>query len=62
MPALTDAALDGWRGRVARAVARPVARRTRFSEPQIVAFLGLALLAYTAFRAAKPLLVATRRT
>jgi hypothetical protein len=55
------AALDGWRGRLAGTLARPVARRTGFSESQIVAFLGLALLAYSAFRTAKPLIAAARR-
>jgi hypothetical protein len=61
MSAVTGAALEGWRGRVAQAVAKPVARRTRFSESQIAAFLGLALLVYTAIRTAKSLLAATRR-
>jgi hypothetical protein len=61
MSAVTGAALEGWRGRVAQAVAKPVARRTRFSESQIVAFLGLAFLAYVGIRTAKPLLAATRR-
>lgn len=58
---VAPAALDGWRGRVAQAVARPVARRTRFSEGQIVSFLGLLLFAYTAFRTVKPLVAAARR-
>jgi hypothetical protein len=58
---LAPATLTGWRGRIAHAVARPVARRTPFSETQIVSFLGLALLAYTAFRTARPLFMAARR-
>lgn len=58
---VAPAALDGWRGRVAQVVARPVARRTRFNESQIVSFLGLLLLAYTAVRAVKPLVAAARR-
>ena len=36
--------LTGWRGSVGRAVARPIARRTRFSEQQIAGVIGLLLL------------------
>lgn len=41
-----ESALTGWRGSVGRAVARPVAERTRFTEQQVRAAIGLALLAW----------------
>jgi hypothetical protein len=43
-------ALTGWRGAVGRAVARPVAKRTRFTEEQIRAAIGLALIAWAVFQ------------
>jgi hypothetical protein len=56
-----EAALTGWRGRVGRAVAAPIARRTRFDVEQIEAVLGLLLLAYTVYRLGRPLIDAVRR-
>jgi hypothetical protein len=56
-----EAALTGWRGRVGRAVAAPIARRTRFDAEQIEAVIGLLLLAYTLYRLGRPLLNAARR-
>ncbi len=58
--AIGTSALTGWQGTVGRAVSRPVARRTRFSEQQIQAFLGFAFLAYAAYRLAKPLFHAAK--
>ena len=54
-------ALTGWRGRVARPLARPIARRTGFSQEQVEAVIGLALLAYAAYRVLRPALRAARR-
>jgi hypothetical protein len=57
-----EAALTGWRGSVGRAIAKPIARRTRFDVEQIEAALGFFLLAYTVYRLGRPLLDAARRT
>ena len=54
------AALTGWRGQIGRAVAKPIARRTRFDVEQIEAVLGLLLLAYTVYRIGRPLVDAAR--
>ena len=58
--AIGGSALTGWHGTVGRAVARPIARRTRFTEAQVQAVLGFAFLAYAAYRLAKPLIHAAR--
>jgi hypothetical protein len=58
--AVGEAALTGWRGRVGHAVAKPVARRTRFSVEQVEAAIGLAMLAYATYRLARPLIAAAR--
>jgi hypothetical protein len=50
-----ESALTGWRGRMGKALARPVAARTRFSEEQVRAFLGLLLLAFVGWRTLRPL-------
>jgi hypothetical protein len=55
-----EAALTGWRGSVGRAIAKPIAKRTRFDVDQIEAVLGLLLLAYTVYRIARPLVRAAR--
>jgi copper oxidase (laccase) domain-containing protein len=52
--ALGESTLSGWRGAVGTAVARPVAKRTRFSEEQIRTAIGLALLAYGLYRVLWP--------
>ena len=52
--ALAESSLTGWRGAVGGAVARPVARHTRFTEEQIRVVLGLALLAYGLYRVLRP--------
>jgi hypothetical protein len=55
-----EAALTGWRGSVGRAIAKPIAKRTRFDVEQIEAILGLVLLAYTIYRVGRPLIRAAR--
>jgi hypothetical protein len=59
--ALGESALTGWQGAVGRAVARPVARRTRWSEDQIRAVIGLLILAYGLYRVLRPTIRAVRR-
>ena len=54
-------ALSGWRGRVARPLARPIARRTGFSQEQVEALIGLLLLLYAAYRVLRPAIRAARR-
>jgi hypothetical protein len=58
--AVGEAALTGWRGRVGHAVAKPVARRTRFRVEQVEAAIGFAMLAYATYRLARPLIAAAR--
>lgn len=56
-----EAALTGWRGAAGRAIAKPVAKHTRFTQAQVEAAIGLGLLAYAAYRMARPLFAAARR-
>ncbi|MGH7357244.1 MAG: hypothetical protein ACREJR_00345 [Candidatus Rokuibacteriota bacterium] len=58
---LGESALTGWHGAVGRAVARPVARRTRWSEEQIRTVLGLLILAYGLYRVLRPTIRALRQ-
>jgi len=58
--AVGESALTGWRGAAAGVVAKPVAKHSRFTEDQIKAFLGFALLAYAVYRLARPLIRAAR--
>ena len=53
-------ALTGWRGAVARPLAKPIAERTRFSEEQVEAIIGLALLGYAIYRLVRPVVRAVR--
>jgi hypothetical protein len=55
-----NASLTGVRGRVARSVSEPVAKRTRLSREEVQAILGFLLLAYTLYRLVRPLIRATR--
>lgn len=55
-----EAALTGWRGAAGRAIARPVSRHSRFSERQVEAAIGLALIAYAVYRLVRPLIRAAR--
>lgn len=52
--AVGESALTGWRGRAAGAVAKPVAGHSRFSEEEIKAAIGFALLAYAVYRLLRP--------
>lgn len=60
--ALGESSLTGVRGVVGGAIARPIAKRTRFSEEQIRVALGLLLLAYGLYRVLRPPIRALRRT
>jgi hypothetical protein len=55
-----QAALTGWRGMVARPLARPIARRTGVTEERVEAFIGLLLLAYAVYRVLRPAIRAAR--
>jgi copper oxidase (laccase) domain-containing protein len=58
--AVGQSALTGWRGKVGGAVAKPVAERTRFSEEQVRAAIGFALMAYAIYRLVRPIVRAAR--
>ena len=60
--ALGESALTGWRGTVGRAVARPVAKRTRFSEEDVRVAIGLLILSYTLYRILRPAIRALRES
>ena len=51
---LGESAMTGWRGRMGKALARPVAARTRYTEEQVTAILGLLVLAFLGWRTLKP--------
>lgn len=55
-----EAALTGWRGKLGHEIAKPVAKRTRFSVEQVEAAIGFAMLAYAMYRLAWPLIRAAR--
>lgn len=59
--ALGGSTLTGWRGAVGKAVAKPIAKRTRFTEEQVRVALGLLLLAYGLYRVLWPPIRALRR-
>lgn len=56
-----QAGLSGWRGKAARAVAKPVAKRTRFSQQQVETFLGFVLLGLAIYWLARPVISAVRK-
>lgn len=58
--ALGTSALTGIRGAAGRAVAKPVARRTRFSQEQVEAAIGVAILLYGLYRVLRPSIRALR--
>jgi len=58
---LGESALTGWKGAASRAVARPVARRTAFSEEQVRAVIGLLILVYAVYRIVVPSVRAFQR-
>lgn len=55
-----EAALTGWRGKLGHEIAKPVAKRTRFTVEQVEAAIGFAMLAYAMYRLARPLIRAAR--
>jgi hypothetical protein len=55
-----EAALTGWRGVAGRAIAKPVARHSGFTERQVEAAIGLVLIAYAVYRLVRPLVRAAR--
>jgi hypothetical protein len=57
---LGESALTGLRGAAGRAVARPIAKRTRFTEEQVRAAIGLAILLYGFYRLVAPAVRAAR--
>lgn len=59
--AVGESALTGWRGRAARAVAKPVAGHSRFSEDEVKAAIGIALLVYAIYRLLRPIVGTIRQ-
>ncbi len=59
--AFGEAALTGWRGIAGRAIAKPIARRTRFTQEQVETTIGLALVAYAVYRVVRPMWAARSR-
>ena len=57
-----SASLTGVRGRVARSVAKPIARRTGLTREQVEALIGFLILAYGIYQVARPLVRAARHT
>lgn len=57
-----EATLTGWRGAAGRAIARPIADRTRFTQEQVEALIGLMLVTYAVYRVVRPLVRAARTT
>ena len=58
--ALGESALTGVRGKAGRAVAKPIAERTRFTQEQVEAVIGVALLLYAVYRLLRPAIRAVR--
>jgi hypothetical protein len=54
------AALTGWRNVAAGAVAKPIAKHSRFTEDQVKALLGMAVLGYALYRLTRPLIKGLR--
>jgi len=57
-----SASLTGVRGRLARSVAKPIARRTSLTREQVEAIIGFLILAYGVYQVIRPLVRAARRT
>ena len=60
MTTLGESAMTGLPGKVGGAVARPVSKRTRWTEQQIRTAIGLALLAWALYRVLRPAVRAIR--
>ncbi|HET6790325.1 MAG TPA: hypothetical protein VFI35_01910 [Actinomycetota bacterium] len=50
------------RGRVAKSVAKPIARRTGLTREQVEAIIGFLILAYGIYQVVRPLVRASRRS
>ena len=57
---LGESALTGLPGKIGGAVAKPVSKRTKWSEQQIRTAIGLALLAWALYRVLRPTVRAVR--
>ena len=57
---LGESAMTGLPGAMGGAVAKPVSRRTRWSEQQVRAAIGLALLSWALYRVLRPTVRAVR--
>src|SRR5687767_13353328 len=57
-----SASLTGVRGRVAKSVAKPIARRTGLTREQVEAIIGFLILAYGIYQVVRPLVRASRRS
>jgi hypothetical protein len=55
-----EAALTGWRGAAGRAIAKPIANRTRFTQEQVEAVIGIVLVVYAVYRVIRPMVRAAR--
>ena len=62
LTALGESQLTGIRGRAGRAVARPIADRTQWSQEQIEAAIGVAIMLYGFYRLLRPAFRALRET
>jgi hypothetical protein len=60
LTALGEAQMTGIRGRAGRAVAKPIAERTAWSQEQIEAAIGLAIMLYGLYRLLRPAFRAMR--
>ena len=60
LTAIGEAQMTGIRGKAGRAVARPIADRTRWSQEQIEAAIGLAIMLYGLYRLMRPAFRALR--
>jgi hypothetical protein len=60
--ALGESAMTGLPGKVGGAVAKPVSKRTRWSEQEIRTAIGLALFAWALMRVVRPAVRAVRRS
>ena len=57
-----SASLTGVRGRVAKSVAEPIARRTGLTRQEVEAVIGFLIIAYGMYQVVRPLVRAARRT
>ena len=60
LTAIGESQMTGIRGRAGRAVAKPIAERTQWSQEQIEAAFGLAIMLYGLYRLLRPVIRALR--